>query len=121
VTLFSQKLNNVSEQIIYDGSRSVAPASLNALTEPMWAPGFNSASNSGPIGTAYPPTDPAFLSGALGVLASRGAMHPDIDAKTAVREALEAAAKMLENRAGNHVYRSAWRAAAKLVRSCKPD
>ncbi len=44
--------------------------------------------------------------------------HPDD--QDAVREALEAAASDLENRAGNTVYRAAWKVAAKLIRARKP-
>lgn len=36
------------------------------------------------------------------------------------RQALEAAAKALETRAGNSLYEKAWKAGAKLVRSLKP-
>lgn len=36
-------------------------------------------------------------------------------------EALEKAAMMLENRGGNAIYRKAWRAAAKLLRSMKSE
>ncbi len=43
------------------------------------------------------------------------------DTKTIVRETLEAAAKALEARSGNRMYRAAWRVAAKIIRSHKPD
>jgi uncharacterized membrane-anchored protein len=42
------------------------------------------------------------------------------DNKAAVREALEAVARELEARAGNALYRAAWKVAAKIVRSRKP-
>lgn len=35
------------------------------------------------------------------------------------RQALETAARTLEQRAGNEIYQRAWRAAAKVVRSLK--
>lgn len=38
----------------------------------------------------------------------------------AISEALEAAAKELEARAGNAIYRAAWKVAAKIVRARKP-
>lgn len=37
------------------------------------------------------------------------------------RQALEAAAKRIEEEAGNSVYVAAWRRAARIVRSLKPD
>lgn len=54
-------------------------------------------------------------------------VHPNMNAtahpenKAAVREALEAIAKELENRAGNALYRAAWKVAAKIVRARKPE
>lgn len=38
----------------------------------------------------------------------------------AARRALEAAAKAIESRAGNAVYRRAWVIAAEIIRSMKP-
>jgi hypothetical protein len=45
-----------------------------------------------------------------------------MDAATAaaVSDALEAAAVALENRAGNDVYRQAWKVAAAVLRARKP-
>lgn len=37
------------------------------------------------------------------------------------RQALEAAAKKLEQEAGNNLYMQAWKRAARIVRSLKPD
>lgn len=37
------------------------------------------------------------------------------------RRALEAAAKALEQRAGNEVYQRAWKAAARVIRSLMPS
>ena len=37
------------------------------------------------------------------------------------RQALEAAAKRLEKEAGNGTYMQAWKRAARIVRSLKPD
>jgi hypothetical protein len=42
------------------------------------------------------------------------------DDKPTISDALEAVARELETRAGNAVYRAAWKVAAKIVRSRKP-
>jgi hypothetical protein len=40
--------------------------------------------------------------------------------KIAISEALEAVAVELESRAGNLIYRAAWKVAAKIIRARKP-
>jgi hypothetical protein len=45
--------------------------------------------------------------------------HGDVD--YLVRAALERAACSLENRAGNKLYKAAWKVAAKIIRSHKPN
>jgi hypothetical protein len=44
-----------------------------------------------------------------------------LDDKTAVSQALEAVAQELEGRAGNALYRAAWKVAAKIIRARKPE
>jgi hypothetical protein len=112
-------------EIVYADSCSVAPASLNALTELMWAPGFKAASNSGPIDAAITPTDPAFFAGRSAFWnqkISRGVMDAAIQALVdkAVSETLERAAKRVETLAGNIPYEKAWKRAAKEIRAFKP-
>ena len=47
---------------------------------------------------------------------------PDqLERESVERQALEFAAKRLEAEAGNPVYMTAWRRAARIVRSLKPD
>lgn len=119
-------LPQTSDKITYTDNRSVVPASLNAPTELMWAPGLNAASNSGPIDTADMPTDPAVHAGRFAFWLS-GSLRGEMDAviqtliDQAVRDKLELVAKELLNRAGNAPYVKAWRVAAKIVRSHKPD
>lgn len=44
-----------------------------------------------------------------------------LDTRTTVRLALEKVAQGLEAKSGNHLYMAAWKAAAKFIRSYKPD
>lgn len=44
----------------------------------------------------------------------------ELERKDAAREAIEAAAKALEERAGNKLYEKAWKAGARLIRTLKP-
>ena len=46
--------------------------------------------------------------------------YSDIDRDEIVRQTLEEAAKRIEQRQGNAVYRSAWKIAAMLLRRMKP-
>lgn len=108
-------------EVGYEGSRSVAPASLNALTELMWAPGFKAASNSGPIDTAQTPTDPAVIAGRSAFWTTNMDVVIQALIDSAVRDKLEMVARTLETRAGNAPYVKAWRVAAKIIRSNKPD
>lgn len=43
------------------------------------------------------------------------------DPNHAIREALEAVARELETRSANAIYQQAWKAAAKIIRSHKPE
>lgn len=126
MTEVAQRLPQRSNDLSYVGSRSVAPASLNASTELMWAPGFKAASNSGPIDAAITPTDPAFYAGRSAFWnpqTSRGVMDAAIQAliDKAVNEALERAARRVETLSGNIPYEKAWRRAAKEIRAFKPN
>lgn len=45
----------------------------------------------------------------------------ELERASIVRQALETAARKLEEQAGNSVYMQAWKKAARLIRSLKPD
>lgn len=116
-----------SNEMIYVDSRSVAPVSLNALTESDGHDGFNSASNGQPSTRHHLPTAPPHLLAGRFALwnpaTSRGAMDAALQAliDKAICEKLDAVAKMLETRAGNLPYVKAWRRAAQIVRAQKPN
>jgi hypothetical protein len=119
-------LNQPSPKVGYQGIRSVAPASLNALIESDGHDGFNSASNGQPSPRQIADISAVFCAGRSAFQnhqTSRGTMDAAIQAlvEQSVRERLEAAAKTIETRAGNVLYVKAWRIAAKIVREQKPN
>jgi hypothetical protein len=132
MSVFSEILNSGTEQITYEGSRSVAPASLNALTDVMGiartAAMPLSVACKIPHAGALPDRETPIKNWRVSPLGARpktacGALMDEVpeEHKSAVRHALETVAKELDTRKTNSLYRAAWRAAAKIVRSYKPD
>lgn len=116
-------------EIVYSGSRSVAPASLNARSDDgEMLPRSSRLEHSVHHRLAWQQGEAQSIS-LLGAprsgdpKISRGVMDAAIQAliEKAVSDALERAAKRVETLAGNLPYEKAWRRAAKEIRAFKPN